>query len=70
MRLGAEHARAAIGADGTATVALVASAADLALAVDCAIQGGFGSTGQRCTASSILMPLILSRARSRISRGR
>jgi aldehyde dehydrogenase (NAD+) len=26
--------------------------ADLALAVECLVQGGFGSTGQRCTASS------------------
>lgn len=29
--------------------------ADLGVAVECAIQGGFGSTGQRCTASSILV---------------
>ena len=34
---------------------VVTDHADLALAVDCAIQGGFGSTGQRCTASSILI---------------
>ena len=27
--------------------------ADLDIAVDCLVQGGFGSTGQRCTASSI-----------------
>jgi aldehyde dehydrogenase (NAD+) len=29
--------------------------ADLAVAVDCAVQGAFGSTGQRCTASSRLI---------------
>lgn len=29
--------------------------ADLDVAVECAVQGGFGSTGQRCTASSILV---------------
>lgn len=29
--------------------------ADLEVAVECAVQGGFGSTGQRCTASSILV---------------
>ena len=34
---------------------VVTDEADLALAVECAIQGGFGSTGQRCTASSILV---------------
>ncbi len=28
---------------------------DLDVAVECAVQGGFGSTGQRCTASSILV---------------
>lgn len=32
---------------------VVTDRADLAVAVDCLIQGGFGSTGQRCTASSI-----------------
>ena len=34
---------------------VVTDRADLAVAVECAIQGGFGSTGQRCTASSILV---------------
>lgn len=34
---------------------VVTDKADLGVAVDCAIQGGFGSTGQRCTASSILV---------------
>lgn len=34
---------------------VVTGHADLAVAVDCVIQGGFGSTGQRCTASSILV---------------
>ena len=34
---------------------VVTERADLAVAVECAIQGGFGSTGQRCTASSILV---------------
>jgi acyl-CoA reductase-like NAD-dependent aldehyde dehydrogenase len=34
---------------------IVTDKADLAVAVECAIQGGFGSTGQRCTASSILV---------------
>jgi alpha-ketoglutaric semialdehyde dehydrogenase len=34
---------------------VVTENADLNLAVECAIQGGFGSTGQRCTASSILV---------------
>jgi len=34
---------------------VVTDKADLALAVEAAIQGGFGSTGQRCTASSILV---------------
>ena len=34
---------------------VVTDNADLTIAVECAIQGGFGSTGQRCTASSILV---------------
>jgi acyl-CoA reductase-like NAD-dependent aldehyde dehydrogenase len=34
---------------------VVTDKADLGIAVECAIQGGFGSTGQRCTASSILV---------------
>ena len=34
---------------------VVTDHADLAVAVECAVQGGFGSTGQRCTASSILV---------------
>ena len=34
---------------------VVTDRADLAVAVECAMQGGFGSTGQRCTASSILV---------------
>jgi aldehyde dehydrogenase (NAD+) len=34
---------------------VVTGKADLAVAVECAMQGGFGSTGQRCTASSILV---------------
>ena len=34
---------------------VVTDNADLGIAVECAIQGGFGSTGQRCTASSILV---------------
>lgn len=34
---------------------VITGQADLAVAVDCAMQGGFGSTGQRCTASSILV---------------
>ncbi len=34
---------------------VVTGHADLGVAVECAIQGGFGSTGQRCTASSILV---------------
>lgn len=34
---------------------VVTGHADLAVAVECAMQGGFGSTGQRCTASSILV---------------
>jgi aldehyde dehydrogenase (NAD+) len=34
---------------------VVTERADLAVAVECAMQGGFGSTGQRCTASSILV---------------
>ena len=34
---------------------IVTDKADLAVAVECAMQGGFGSTGQRCTASSILV---------------
>jgi alpha-ketoglutaric semialdehyde dehydrogenase len=34
---------------------VVTDHADLATAVECAMQGGFGSTGQRCTASSILV---------------
>ena len=34
---------------------IVTGHADLNLAVECAMQGGFGSTGQRCTASSILV---------------
>ena len=34
---------------------VVTGRADLAVAVECAMQGGFGSTGQRCTASSILV---------------
>jgi acyl-CoA reductase-like NAD-dependent aldehyde dehydrogenase len=34
---------------------VVTDKADLAVAVECAMQGGFGSTGQRCTASSILV---------------
>jgi alpha-ketoglutaric semialdehyde dehydrogenase len=34
---------------------VVTGRADLPLAVECAMQGGFGSTGQRCTASSILV---------------
>ncbi len=34
---------------------VVTDRADLAIAVECAVQGGFGSTGQRCTASSILV---------------
>jgi aldehyde dehydrogenase (NAD+) len=34
---------------------VVTERADLAVAVECAVQGGFGSTGQRCTASSILV---------------
>ena len=34
---------------------VITDQADLDVAVDCAMQGGFGSTGQRCTASSILV---------------
>ena len=34
---------------------VVTDHADLATAVECAMQGGFGSTGQRCTASSFLV---------------
>lgn len=34
---------------------VVTEHADLATAVESAVQGGFGSTGQRCTASSILV---------------
>ena len=34
---------------------VVTGHADLAVAAECAMQGGFGSTGQRCTASSILV---------------
>ena len=34
---------------------VVTDEADLAIAVECALQGGFGSTGQRCTASSFLV---------------
>ncbi len=34
---------------------VVTGKADLRVAVECAMQGGFGSTGQRCTASSILV---------------
>lgn len=34
---------------------VVTDRADLDVAVECAMQGGFGSTGQRCTASSILV---------------
>jgi aldehyde dehydrogenase (NAD+) len=34
---------------------VVTGRADLAVAVECAMQGGFGSTGQRCTASSVLV---------------
>lgn len=34
---------------------VITGEADLAVAVECAMQGGFGSTGQRCTASSILI---------------
>jgi len=34
---------------------IITDRADLAVAVEAAIQGGFGSTGQRCTASSILV---------------
>ena len=34
---------------------VVTEHADLGIAVECAMQGGFGSTGQRCTASSIVM---------------
>jgi aldehyde dehydrogenase (NAD+) len=34
---------------------IVTDNTDLGVAVECAIQGGFGSTGQRCTASSILI---------------
>jgi aldehyde dehydrogenase (NAD+) len=34
---------------------VVTDHADLATAVECAMQGGFGSTGQRCTASSVLV---------------
>jgi len=34
---------------------VVTDRADLDLAVECAMQGAFGSTGQRCTASSILV---------------
>ena len=34
---------------------VVTGRADLRVAVECAMQGGFGSTGQRCTASSILV---------------
>ena len=34
---------------------VVTGHADLDVAVECAMQGGFGSTGQRCTASSILV---------------
>src|SRR5438105_13853896 len=30
----------------------ILNAADLALAVECAVQGGYFGTGQRCTASS------------------
>lgn len=37
--------------------------ADLALAVDCAIQGAYGSAGQRCTASSRL--IVTSRVHDR-----
>lgn len=34
---------------------VVTGHADLAVAIDAIVQGGFGSTGQRCTASSILI---------------
>lgn len=34
---------------------VVTDKADLKVAVECAMQGGFGSTGQRCTASSIVV---------------
>ncbi|MHB1211722.1 MAG: aldehyde dehydrogenase family protein [Candidatus Nanopelagicales bacterium] len=34
---------------------VVTDKADLAVAVECLVQGGFGSTGQRCTASSVLV---------------
>ena len=34
---------------------LVTDHASIEVAVECAIQGGFGSTGQRCTASSVLV---------------
>jgi alpha-ketoglutaric semialdehyde dehydrogenase len=34
---------------------VVTDQADLSVAIECAMQGGFGSTGQRCTASSILV---------------
>jgi IMP dehydrogenase len=34
---------------------VVTDRADLGIAVECLMQGGFGSTGQRCTASSILV---------------
>lgn len=34
---------------------VVTDNADLGTAVECAMQGGFGSTGQRCTASSVLV---------------
>jgi len=34
---------------------VVVDDADLAVAVECLVQGGFGSTGQRCTASSFVV---------------
>ncbi len=34
---------------------VVTDAADVSVAADCLMQGGFGSTGQRCTASSVLI---------------
>jgi aldehyde dehydrogenase (NAD+) len=34
---------------------VVTGHADLAVAVECIVQGGFGSTGQRCTASSFVV---------------
>jgi aldehyde dehydrogenase (NAD+) len=34
---------------------VVTGQADLSVAVDCLVQGGFGSTGQRCTASSYVV---------------